>query len=274
MQSWAAVGRTSIASALPRRPGNVTGKGTAVKLGPVSALVAQRASTPKESSIGDTPKAAGAESDDKAERDSYFCSELVVPPGSECILKVHARPLSFGPFDVTDINDNAVLHVEPRSVNIPAAGMGPASSISLGAPDTVPCQRLVLTTEYGTVMAQCGPSLGRGKRECVLLRAGGDHYARINKAEDQGAFVMSTLSGLRLVFCGSFNSEDKVMSVVDGSGRLVAKTGSVSSLMASEKVAGSTDLEPLPPHVYRLWVAPLVDVGLVLCGLLCIQHFL
>lgn len=274
-----ATGRPSIAAPPPRKPGNMTGKGTAVKLGPVSALVAQKATSPRprESLAGDTEKAAGAESADKVERDSYFCSELVVPPGSECILKVHARPLSLGPFDVTDVNDNAVLHVEPRSVNIPSAGLGPASSISLGVQDTVPAQRLVLTTEYGTVMAQCGPSLGRGKRECVLLRAGGDHYARIAKAEDQGAFVMSCLSGLRLVFCGSFDSEDKVMSVVDGSGRLVAKTGSVSSLMASEKASGSTEVEPAGPggqHVFRLWVAPLVDVGLVLCGLLCIQHFL
>jgi len=123
-------------------------------------------------------------------------------------------------------------------------------------------------------MAQCGPSNGRGRRECVLLRAGGDRYASMSKAEaeDQGAFVMKTVSGLRLVFCGSFNSEDKVISVVDGSGRLVAKTGSVSSLMASEKAG--TDVELPPQHVYRLWVAPLVDVGLVLCGLLCIQHFL
>merc|ERR1719215_151552 len=108
-------------------------------------------------------------------------------------------------------------------------------------------------------MAQCGPSIGRGKRECVLLRAGGDHYARINKAEDQGAFVMSTLSGFRLVFCGSFNSEDKVISVVDGSGRLVAKTGSVSSLFASENATGNNDVEPPPQHIYRLWVAPLAD---------------
>ena len=91
---------------------------------------------------------------------------------------------------------------------------------------------------------------------------------------DQGAFVMSTLSGFRLVFCGSFNSEDKVISVVDGSGRLVAKTGSVSSLFASENATGNNDVEPPPQHIYRLWVAPLADVGLVLCGLLCIQHFL
>jgi len=196
--------------------------------------------------------------------DSYFCPDLVVPPGCEVILKVPITTLSQGPFDVTDINDSAVLHVEPRALNL-------RPSIVPGGRGAEPRQqyRLVLTREYGTIMAQCGPSLTEA-RECVLLRAAGDHFAKITGTEEK-SYTLTTCTGSKLFFWGSF--EDHAINVIDSAGKLVAKTG--AELPASSdaiSVAASKHSQGAP--IYRLRVAPLADVGLVLCGLLCIQHIL
>jgi len=201
--------------------------------------------------------------DDLPDPDAFFCPDLVVPPGCECILKVPTAALSRGPFDVTDVNDNAVLHIEPRVINV-------RPSIVPGGTEQRQAHRLVLTTEYGTIMAQCGPSAA--PRECVLLRAAGDHYAKITGTEEK-AYTMLTRTGLKLFFWGSF--EDHAMNVIDSSGRLIAKTGSIADLPASgETVNMAAPESSQGSPIYRLRVAPLMDVGLVLCGLLCIQHLM
>jgi len=198
--------------------------------------------------------------------DSYFCPDLVVPPGCECILKVPTASLSRGSFTVTDVNDKTVLHVEPRSLNV-------RPSIVPGGRDAEQRQqhRLMLTTEYGTIMAQCGPSLTQAG-ECVLLRAAGDHFAKIACTEEK-AYTLMTRTGLKFFFWGTF--EDYSMNVIDSSGKLIAKTGSISELPAScETIGLAASQSSHGAPIYRLQVAPLSDVGLVLCGLLCIQHIM
>jgi len=204
--------------------------------------------------------------EEHSDPDSYFCPDLVVPSGCECILKVPTATLSRGPFNVTDVSDNAVLHVESRVLNV-------RPSIVPGGRDAEQRQqhRLVLTTEDGTIMAQCGPSLTQA-RECVLLRAAGDHFAKITGTEEK-AYTLTTRTGLKLFFWGSF--EDYAMNVIDSSGRLIAKTGNISEIPASgENITAAAAQSSQGAPIYRLRVAPLMDVGLVLCGLLCIQHLM
>jgi len=204
--------------------------------------------------------------EEQLDPDSYFCPDLVVPPGCEVILKVPTTTLSQGPFDITDVHDNAVLHVEPRALNF-------RPSIVRGGRDAEQRQqhRLVLTTESGEIMAQCGPSLTQAG-ECDLLRAAGDQFAKIISTEEK-AYTLTTRTGLKLFFWGSF--EDTTVNVIESSGRLIAKTSSISERPASGEttvVATSQSLQGSP--IYSLRVAPLMDVGLVLCGLLCIQHIM
>jgi len=249
-------------------------RGTLSKL-PTAGLLPQRDSLPQalpqrpptdSASQQSSMQRGGENAEELVDPDSYFCPDLVVPPGCECILKVPTASLSRGPFDVTDVNDNAVLHVEPRAINL-------RPSVTPGGKDAEQRQqhRLVLTTEYGTIMAQCGPSMTQA-RECVLLRAAGDHFAKITGTEEK-AYTMTTRSGLKLFFWGSF--EDHAMNVIDCSGRLIAKTGSISELPASgESISVGVPQSTQGAPIYRLRVAPLMDVGLVLCGLLCIQHLM
>jgi len=192
--------------------------------------------------------------------DAYFCPDLIVPENCECILRVPVQPLSQGQFDVTDLNDNVVLRVAPRR----GGRRAPGSAVSLrgrdvgSASDTADetAQRIVVTTGYGNVLAQCGLAPGtRGRTaECLLLRASGDCFAKIARGEGE-RFTLRTHTGTRLHFWGAFRQH--AVNVTDDAGKLLATT---------ELAVGSE------PAIYKLRVAPLMDVGLVLCGLLSIEH--
>jgi len=179
-----------------------------------------------------------------------FCQELVVPLGCECILMVPSRPLGQGTFNVTDTSGNEVLSVEPRheptGSTTSLGGRVPVASREL--------QRLVLKTKYGNLLAQCGRvSDTPDVHEFHFLTGDGDYYAKftLNKG-GSNQHVLLTKAGVRLDFRGY--PSDHAMEVTDGAGTLVA----------------TTEVQNL--HLYKLRVAPLVDVGLVLCGLLCASH--
>lgn len=197
-------------------------------------------------------------SDDTPGLNPFFCQDLVVPPGCECILKIPFRCLSKGPFEACDPNEKPVLRVEPHPLH--QAGSG-AEGLS----------KIVLTTEFGIIVAQCMPSPARvagqsperEQRECVLVRASGDMFA-VMKME-QGLherYTLTTKLGGQLHIRGS--KREQALSVMDATGKLVAKTCRIGLLRSSD-----------PDEVYfKLCVAPLVDVGLILCVLLCIQHLM
>jgi len=205
--------------------------------------------------------------------DPYFCQDLVVPPACECVLKVPLRCLSKGPFEACDPNDNAVLRVEPRPLH---QAVGGAQGFL----------KLVLTTEFGTTVAQCMPSPARiagqsperEQRECVLLRASGETFAVIKmEVDDSERYTLTTKLDGRLHVWG--NKQEQALNIVDSSGKLVAKTCRMtdnldfipSGAMAGQRPNVSMD----PDKVYfTLGVAPLIDVGLILCVVLCIQHLM
>jgi len=189
----------------------------------------------------------------------HFCSDLVVPPGCECIMQVPSRCLSNGPFEVCDPNGNGVLKVEPRALH-----QGDTGAEGL--------LKLVFTTGSGITVSQCMPSpariagnsLEREQRECALICASGDTFALIKLDQGQHErYTLTTQLGGRLQIWG--NKRDQAMNVVDGEGKLVAKTWGISDL--------GFYLDPENAG-FNLRVAPLVDVGLILCGLLCIHHLM
>jgi hypothetical protein len=182
-----------------------------------------------------------------AYRDGSFCPELIVPQQSECILLMpidSARRSSS--FEVTDVNGNIVLRVvpeQPRFGNL---------------------WRASIQTANGELLAQCcearyQPSSGAA-REFLLLRAGGDTYGKLRHSPAQDRYLLTLVNGTSLHFWGNF--ENQSVNFTDDKDRLFATT----------ETGVSADFDPRGQYC-RLRIAPLVDVGLTLCGLLCIgQH--
>jgi hypothetical protein len=199
--------------------------------------------------------------------DPYFCRDLIVPDGCECILKVPVRCLSKGPFEVRDLNEGSeVLKVEPRALH--QRGRGAKGHF-----------KLVLTTEFGVIVAQCMPSADQSwqskQRECVLVRASGDIFAVVAIGEgmeeqDRDRYTLTTKLNGRLYMWRC--KHEQTLSFVDSTGKLVALADfSPSGAKTGQQPQASQD----PNEVYfKLRVAPLMDVGLILCGLLCIHHFM
>jgi hypothetical protein len=182
-----------------------------------------------------------------AYRETSFCAELIVPQQSECILLMpldSARRTSS--FEVTDVSGNTVLRVVPEPP-------------SLGR-----LWRASIQTSTGEVLAQCcearyQPSSGVA-REFQLLRAGGDVYGKLRHSPAQDRYLLTLVSGTSLHFWGNF--ENNSVNFTDEKDRLFATT----------ETGASADFDTRGTYM-RLRVAPLVDVGLTLCGLLCIgQH--
>mmetsp|Transcript_49262 Transcript_49262/g.114165 ORF Transcript_49262/g.114165 Transcript_49262/m.114165 type:complete len:564 (+) Transcript_49262:150-1841(+) len=193
--------------------------------------------------------------------ESYFCPDLVVPKNCECVLRVPKSSAGGGggSFDVTDMSGNVVLHIESRR--------GPN-----GAAD-VCTWRLVLMTSYGNALAQCGPTAplrpSEDAKDFVLIRPSGDCFAQFTQDEGQERYTMKTRAGTQLYFWGSH--KQYAMNVTDDSGKLLATTETREE--AEEGCMSTPNSRGNTSSCYRLRVAPLMDVGLVLCGLLCIEHF-
>lgn len=198
-----------------------------------------------------------------------FCPDLIVPAGCECILCVPVKPVNKNsPFEVTDANGNVVLGVQERILS-PHSGRPSAANRAQYSASDAPksMRRLVVCTAAGDLLAQCCavvPSQPPGEYDSVefhLLRASGDYFATLSRgASTHDQFGLQSLSGQHLHFWGSFGSQYHAMNITDDEGKLIATTEACSVVFD-----GSCEY-------YRLRVAPLTDVGLVLCSLLCIEH--
>jgi len=211
----------------------------------------------RRSSIGQGPVGTAEEHD----TDSHFCPALVIP--EECTLLVPTATLSQGPFDIVDETYRTVVHVEPRAQKV-------QPSTVLGGTDAEQRQqyRLVLTTDEGRMLAQCGPLCQA--HECLMLQATDDLFANITGPEEN-AYTLTTRTDLELSFICT--SEDYGWSVIDKSSeRLVAKASKLPASGDTLSVASPQSSQG--PPTYRVQMMPLMDVGLVLCGFLCIQHII
>lgn len=174
------------------------------------------------------------------------CPDLVVPQHCECILLL---PLDLGKthssFAITDVNGSPVLNASPQAASM----MNP--------------WRATVTTATGENLVQCCEARQGPEAEFHILKAGGQLFARLTYSPSRDGvgdrYLLTLRSGAVLHFWGNF--ENCAVNITDDGNRLLSTT---------EIGPANFDLEG---KYCRLRVAPLADVGLALCGLLCIgQH--
>jgi len=193
-----------------------------------------------------------------------FCPELVVPSGRECVLLVPM--VSNLPLDeekeVADLRGNPVLRIGISS------GRSTGQSISSLSRYSVPgdARKIsLLAAGSGEELAYCiarDGIDGQGKKssgEFAIYHASGELFGNVQGVRlpdweaPEERYVLSAPSG-RLHFWGAL--EDFALNVTDDRGVLLATTERCSVDFESKN------------EFFRLRVAPLADVGLVLCGLL------
>lgn len=201
----------------------------------------------------------------------HFCPDLIVPRGCECVLLVPIVPLCLGPFSVCDPNGHVVLRITPKS-----GGASPSPAVRSARPSVVrksvtfgpeslgSSWRIELSTGAGEFLAQSSfckagkspHSSTAGAASFALMRADGAHYATLQRNPQEGYEL--TLPDGMIYFWGSFDHH--AVNITDEGGKLLATTELCCS-----------DWDPTG-EFYRLRVAPMVDVGLLLCSLVCIDQ--
>jgi len=124
---------------------------------------------------------------------SHICLELVVPAGCNCVVKVPTATLSQGPFRITNVYDKTVLYVKPLALNARSSAVLGRRDAELRLQDGFELRHV-----DGKIAAQCRPSLTQPS-ECDLLRATGDHFAKLTGTEEK-AYTLTTCTGLELFF--------------------------------------------------------------------------
>lgn len=174
------------------------------------------------------------------------CPDLVVPQHCECILLL---PLDLGKtntsFAIIDVNGSPVLHASPQAASM----LNP--------------WRATVTTATGEQLVQCCEARQGPEAEFHILRAGGQLFAKLTYSPSpdgvRDRYLLTLRSGAALHFWGNF--DNCAVNITDDGNRLLSTTE-----------IGPANFAPDGKYC-RLRVAPLADVGLALCGLLCIgQH--
>mmetsp|Transcript_42153 Transcript_42153/g.78378 ORF Transcript_42153/g.78378 Transcript_42153/m.78378 type:complete len:321 (+) Transcript_42153:154-1116(+) len=173
--------------------------------------------------------------------DAYFTPDLVVPEGCECILFLCAKPRRGQNYDVQDSSGGIVLRV---------ADMAPASTTL----------RRRLASPQNALLAQCLCAHSLQEKEVIsfqLLNGNQECWATLRYEARHGGddkCVIETRLNQTLFLFGAFNHG--ALNLTDSYGRLLATTSLVSR---NEEMQ------------LRLRVAPMADVGLAMCGLMCLQ---
>jgi len=179
-----------------------------------------------------------------------FCPDLIVPDGNECCLEVSVQAAASS-FAITDPAGQVVLQV--MSEERPGVPLPPAAGRQ------GQCFALVVS---GAPVARC---VAAGE-EFHMLTPSGERFASLRPRGRTGArsqsYVLTTKTGARWEFSGSFDHH--AVDVMD-----------MTDTQRSSHIA-KTELSRAGHHggseQYTLRVGPGRDVGLVLCGLLCIDH--
>jgi len=190
-----------------------------------------------------------AEEDKSTKRKSvselHFCPDLVVPQHCECILVL---PLDIGStyssFTIMDVHGSPVLKALPEQPK-----------------DGYPWRAMVTTSTGESLVTCCEvrPYAGAGA-EFHLMRAKGQLFAKLVHNPSQDKYFLTLQRGTVLSIWGNF--ANSAVNITDDGNRLLATTE-----------VGPADFDPTGTYC-RLRVAPLADVGLALCGLLCIAEHL
>lgn len=178
--------------------------------------------------------------------DSQFCPDLIVPQHHECILCMPSESdRSNSMFEITDANGQSVLRVVCQ----------PATAGRLW--------RATVTTTTGELLAQCCEARSQGgsgqSPEFQFMRNGGQLWARLVHNPGQDRYLLTLLvGGTNLHIFGNF--ENQAINITDDQNRLYANT----EVAPAESGSGR--------QYCRVRVAPLADVGLALCGFLCVRQ--
>jgi hypothetical protein len=178
-----------------------------------------------------------------------FCPGLVVPEGLECELYVPVAAAGM-PFAITSPEGQDVLEVRPAPLAPGRRGDG--SFVLL---------------ESGREVARCVAADG----EFRLLTAAGDHYAFLAEARRQAPvgdryFLLTTKTGVHWEFTGSFGDHAvDVMAITPGTVGFQARSEVANTELYRVDQEGGCDQ-------YRVRIGPGSDVGLALCGLICVDH--
>lgn len=186
--------------------------------------------------------------------DSSFCQELLVPAGCECILLVPTRPKRDQPYDITDTQGSNVLSV----VGDESHGKGSAG-----------VQRRMLVAGGDMVLAQCGrarsslPASMLTSIDFELLSSAGEVWAKLTYEPREGAEDRCTIKTKNGKYFLQGSVRHNAMNMSDANGILIATTEPTTEPGPLGQPAGS---------FFKLRAAPLSDVGLILCSLICLQH--
>jgi hypothetical protein len=193
----------------------------------------------------------------------HLCPGLVVPSNNECFLAVPAVRITpnrkLSEFDVKDLSGKPVIRVEIG----PAWGHANATS------------NLLLTLSAARMPGGASPRLNSGRLPllgtCKTFREEsgswsvytydpqGELYAHICKDPFRSCYTLtSSIMNVQLVFDGNLREH--------------------AILVTNEQRVALADTEPAPMsfdprgEYFQLHVCSNVDVGLILCGLLAIEH--
>lgn len=175
----------------------------------------------------------------------HLCPSLLVPAGMEFVFAVRevvTRGRQEDAFDIVDLKGSSLSRVVVTERN--GRGLRPGIFIQ-----TLMKQPLAVVH---TEQVHAGTS-----RSPVICRPSGDLFGVLKKDDATGRYKLKHRSGYKLLtFHGDF--QEKAINVVNMSGKLVC---------ATERCVLDFDSHP---H-YQVRIAPHVDAGLVLCGLLGID---
>jgi len=195
-----------------------------------------------------------------AELSRHLSPGLVVPPGNECLLVV--PPLAsvgipqreYAAFDVKDLQGKAVIQCEVYRPNWSGGARGPIVVLraaraegEVGGP---PMQMLA----YCTAGRESG-----GRRSTYVYDARDELFAHVMKDPFRPIYLLSSArTGIQITFEGNWSAQ-------------AGPSVRVSSRDSNEALAETEPMEE-SPGFYRMRVNSQVDVGVVLCGLLSIDH--
>lgn len=187
----------------------------------------------------------------------HLCPGLVVPRGNECLLAVPTLaavgmpPRSTASFNVKDLNGKAVIQCEVTQPDWSGGSRGPIVSLKAAGADEGAAPQLLA---YCTVGRE-----STARRSTYVYDSNDELFAHITKDPFKPCYVLTSgRIGLQLVFDGNFDEHG--VSVTNEQREQLSDT---------EPCQMSFD--PVGKY-YKLRVVSNVDVGIMLCGLLSIDH--
>eukprot|EP00931_Biecheleriopsis_adriatica_P115002 TRINITY_DN90861_c0_g1_i1.p1 TRINITY_DN90861_c0_g1~~TRINITY_DN90861_c0_g1_i1.p1 ORF type:complete len:476 (-),score=77.97 TRINITY_DN90861_c0_g1_i1:139-1527(-) len=193
---------------------------------------------------------------------STLCPDLVVPKGCECNLFVPVASFRRGRISIFDPAGTAVLRIEPQSGPGVSQDFIPREEARSPRQFTITVNRhLKLTTADGDLLAQACVTTSKAltpghgvNTEFDMFRADGSYYATLHSTES--ASYRLTTPDSNILIWGSFDYH--AVNIADNVGRLLGTTELTSA-----------KFDPAGEY-FCLRAAPLADVGLILCSLVCI----